>query len=156
MKSDRKPFLAVLVLLFASRISFAMDNWLGEFPSECKIYSDEFLIEKSNVFEVVVSKQGIAETRLSDVSFLEISERLVTYYVGRDIDQTKFKGKKIVLTRALFSNGATGGFEVFYCNGNLVVHHSSLGFSEYLERSALVVLLDELPKNSIAHVNVSE
>jgi hypothetical protein len=133
---------AVLTLAIATQLRATEANtWLPEQPQEIKAKSG-IRISDEKYFEVSASKLETAEDFLAKESVFPEREPVDNW------GSTGFKcgdGEKPYLVRALYGNGATGGYVVLWKDDALVVGHASLGPSNPPTRSALIVCLSHAP-----------
>lgn len=101
-------------------------------------------IPPSDIFEVAYSRFDVVlDMGLSKQAFVEISPTRADFLVGRGYEPQN--GKKPYLIRAVFQNGATGGFIVQRVGDALLVAHNSLGSGKYMRNIPLVINLDFRP-----------
>ena len=133
---------AVLTLANATQLRATEANtWLPEQPQEIKAKSGK-RISDDKYFEVSASKLEMAEDFLAKESVFPEREPIDNW------GSNGFKcgdGEKPYLVRALYGNGATGRYVVFWKDDALVVGHASLGPSNPPTRSALIVCLSHAP-----------
>jgi hypothetical protein len=144
MKRFAFPMVAALALL-THMPSFGA--WLEPVPpneqERRNVAADAF-------FEVPASKLGAAEAYLSKLTSVEDAQ--AAGHFGRP----EFKcgaPSRIYLIRALYENGGTGVFELYWAGAVLVVSHSSLGAERAPERSALVACLSKPPSNVYSSIS---
>ena len=129
-----------LVLFIVSRNSFALEGgelWLSS--PVIPFHGSE--IQKSEIYEVVASKEYVAVLRdLEKQPFVEIEESTANYFTGHHFSRKS--GQHTYLVRAVYTNGGTGSYTVTKNENNILITHSSLGKSSRLEKSALIVNLD--------------
>jgi len=93
---------------------------------------------------VVESKQAKAEELLEDVSIVELTDEQAAEFIGEPLPEAP--GTKPYLTRGVYLARGTGSFSVTIYEGQLVVHHGSLGSGGYrMGRQALVLQLERAP-----------
>lgn len=133
----------ILTFLLASSVAFAaQEAWLNLPPQNMQSTAKE--IPREKFFEVVASKQAVAELDLSQESVIELQQNEASYY-GQLTFQCP-EPNKLYLVRAVYENGGTGAYSVKQSKNNLIVSHFSLGKASGPHRSALVVCLGFKPE----------
>ena len=142
--------VAVLTFTAAGRSSAKEANtWLPEQPQDIKVKSGN-RISDDKYFEVSASKLEMAEDFLAKKPIFPERESVDNW------GSNGFKcgdGEKPYLVRALYGNGATGGYVVVWKGDALVVGHASLGHSNPPTRSALIVCLSHAPEKIYGSVS---
>jgi len=100
-------------------------------------------VAEDHFYECQITKLGTALDRLKEVSYIELTDDLATYYAGHSYRPRK--GHKAYLVRGAFAN-YTGNFTLFYQGGSLVIQHMSLGRSATPQICPLIVQLPTPPK----------
>jgi hypothetical protein len=143
-------FTAVLTLAIATQIRATEANtWLPEQPQDIKAKSGK-RISDDKYFEVSASKLETAKDFLSKESVFPEREPVDNW------GSSGFKcgdGEKPYLVRALYGNGATGGYVLAWKDNALIVGHASLGHSNPPTRSALIVCLSHAPEDVYGSVS---
>lgn len=142
--------VAVLALIVAGQLRATESSaWLPEEPENIKAKSEKN-IPDDKYFEVSASKLEMAEDFLAKEPLFP--ERLPVDNWGSN----GFKcgdGEKPYLVRALYGNGATGRFILSWKDEALIIGHASLGSSNSLKRSALIVCLSHAPEKIYGSVS---
>lgn len=98
-------------------------------------------IEKSEIYEVAASKEIEAvEGNLNYFPFVEIDEKTANYYTNSHF--SKRQGFHIYLVRAVYTNVRTGEYIITKMGSSIFVNHGSLGESNSIHKTALVVNLN--------------
>jgi hypothetical protein len=118
-------------------------TWLEPVPSELGGWYKWQGIPASLYFEVVASKLYVAQHDLADSPLLPLEPSGVTYYGGRGF-QCEAPARAYLL-RAIYSNGGTGAFTLYWAGSSLIVAHGSLGPAAEKAQSALVACLNRAP-----------
>ena len=148
-----------LLLLAIASTALAADSsdgkaWLYPAPSTFSSASWKELPD-SDIFEVVASKEYVAEVRdLVRSRFVPLTQEVARYFTG-DYYRCP-SGKRPFLVRAVFAHGGTGGYTLFRSGNTLLVSHASLGRTVVYNRSALVVNLAFTPTDVYTEVSVAE
>jgi hypothetical protein len=100
-------------------------------------------VAEDHFYECQITKLGTALDRLKDVSYIELTDGLASYYAGHAY--RPLKDHKAYLVRGAFAN-YTGNFTLFYQGGSLVIQHMSLGRSATPQFCPLIVQLPTPPK----------
>jgi hypothetical protein len=122
--------------------SAAPASWL-ETPANPGSWRDWEEIAPSHYFEVPVSKLEAARHDLSDAQFLPQGPDEITYFGGGSFRCEKPASPYLV--RAVYTNGGTGRYTLYWAKSALIVSHQSLGHASPLHQSALVACLARAP-----------
>lgn len=137
--------LPIFCLFLFSNLVVARSDWVNDPIGSCTQRSELKKIDVSDVAEVQHSRFEVAKQKLQNLSIVEVTENLASWYSGRKIQNSG--EARFYLVRAVFGHGGTGGFSVFNCDGNLLISHHSLGNRQEPKESALIVKLTSPPKN---------
>ncbi|MFC3156007.1 hypothetical protein [Gilvimarinus japonicus] len=130
-----------LAYLFSINNVSAQDSWLSPYSGRINADVERIEVPVKSYFEVPASKLGTAEYWLSDSNYLI---RNINEYFGY-VDFQCLDNEKMFLIRALYENGGTGRYRLYWVNSSLIVSHASLGKSSPPKKSALVVCLSKKP-----------
>ena len=134
--------IALCTAITAPLVALAEDGWLKSVPPS--VGNDWSEIAKDQYFEVPVSRFVTANYRLSGVEFVAQEQNEVVYYGGGSLKCPP--PSKTYLVRALYLNGGTGTFRLYWAGSALIVSHGSLGSPpEHPNKSALVACLVQEP-----------
>ncbi|MCW8878658.1 MAG: hypothetical protein OQK51_16525 [Kangiellaceae bacterium] len=127
----------------------AENEWLN--PPKLEQHRKSVEIDPHNIFETTASKVQVALLRDLDKShFISITERYAKYLTG---DYFKCDGSlEPYLVRAVYSG--VGDYRVSTHNAELFVHQSSLGDDRSVNKSALIICLENAPKK--LYVSISK
>lgn len=95
------------------------------------------------IFEVPASKLSAAEVYLANVAYVVQTGGSLGYF-GRP-DFACAAPAKPYLVRALYTDGGTGSFSLYWAGSSLVVAQGSLGPPDDPSKSALVACLSKEP-----------
>lgn len=128
------------------------DSWYNPPPEEKARLSDWQRVDASRVYEVIEPKIAEAEVLLAEVPFVQLSEREAVAFAGKELGEAP--GTRPYLVRGLYLNRITGKFIVYTKDGQLRVHHGSMGRQAVpMQRQPLVVQLEQTP--AAVYVTVS-
>ena len=132
--------LVTLVLLAIASHASAAENaaWLEAAPASL---GNLVAIPDASFFEIPVSRLPTAQAWLATSLVLEQKDGA---YFGRP-DFRCAPPLKLYLVRALYVNGGTGRFKLFWAGSSLVVVHESLGYDHPPSQTALVACLSTRP-----------
>jgi hypothetical protein len=138
--------VAFFLLLPISVAAAQTGAWLEAAPSSMGGFGKWVKISDRAFFEVPASKLDAAETSLSNVTFLAQSSGDPAYFGRPDFQCTA--PSKPYLVRALYINGGTGSFSLYWADSSLVVAQGSLGSPDAPtpNKSVLVACLSKEPK----------
>ena len=143
-----KTLLSVALLCISSSCSQVgspnADRWLTKSAEiEDGLVNDSTKLPETQFYECRMTRLGTAISRLKDVSYIELSDELATYYAGHSY--RPHKGTKAYLVRGAFTH-YTGGFDLYFYQGKLLVRHDSLGPDVPSGYCPLIVQLPEAPE----------
>ena len=130
------------ILACVSSCSETESAWLRPPPLSLGGVKDWTMVDETAFFEVPVSKLEAAEHALADVSVIPRDQG--QGYFGRS-DFVCEPPRRVYLVRALYMNGGTGGFTLYWAGSKLVISHSSMGGASPEKKSALVACLVQKP-----------
>jgi hypothetical protein len=135
------------------RASRTVDPWYRE-PGD-RLILQRNVVPGANVHEVAADKVVDAEEALRDLSCIELSEERAADFAGQSV--AVIEGKSYFLVRGVCMNCGTGRFEVAMVDGNLLVHHGTLGHSASgMKRRPLIVLLPHKPSEVYVSCSIAE
>ena len=135
--------IAAVVLLASSTPAWpqAADSWIRPLP-DVPPPVDRREIPRSQYVEIPVSMLPSAEERLKTLPIVQ----LAAYDAGNfRVSLQCRKPSELYLVRAVFGNGATGGYALMQFGVDLWVSHQYLGPAVAPRNSALLVCLDFQP-----------
>lgn len=99
-------------------------------------WQDCIAVPSEDVHEVVVSRSSEAISALWEQNFLRIDPAMAAGVSGHDFQSGP--DQEILLVRAVAASGAGGRFEVKWCQGDLIVTHTSLGNASVVKTAVLI------------------
>ncbi|MBF7074586.1 hypothetical protein ISG33_14365 [Glaciecola sp. MH2013] len=144
-------FCFVFMLLSAE--SVAADDWYRA-PDLTDEQLESFSwLDSSTNCEVIASKADLAVSALKEDTFLSIDRHEIKKYAGDRCDLQRFE--YYILARGLFFC-CLGEFGVAKVEDKIVVGYSGLGKTPELQKSAVVIGLNQMPSEVFTIVFVSE
>ena len=147
----RKTLLAPLLVLAGCQTvdvaptveaAAAPEAWL-ETPANLGSWRDWEEVAPSHYFEVPASKLEAARHDLSASPFLPQGPDEITYFGGGSFRCED--PARAYLVRAVYMNGGTGRYTLYWAKSSLIVSHQSLGHASPLHPSALIACLARAP-----------
>ena len=139
-----KHYLFWLTIFLPMLSRAAPDVWLRSPPPSLGVWSHWTPLPRDSFFEVPVSRLSAAEAYLANATFRPEGPSGITYF-GRS-DFACAGSAKPYLIRAIYMQGGTGAFQLYWKDGTLVVSHGGLGMTVAIRRSALVACLPHAPE----------
>jgi hypothetical protein len=104
---------------------------------------------------VIESLEPRAEELLQDVAIVGLSREQTAEFIGEALPE--LSGTKPYLARGVYLNRGTGSFSVYILEGQLLVHHGSLGRNAVpMKRQALVLQLEHNPTEVFVACSMAE
>jgi hypothetical protein len=130
------------------------DAWHNPLPAETSLAEWDRL-PRDRIYEVIEGKIAEAESLLEDVSSVALTDQEASDFIGGPLPAVA--GTSPHLVRALFLIRATGSFSVAFLEGQVSVHHGSLGGSPArMNRQPLVLQLDQPPETVYVSVSMAK
>jgi hypothetical protein len=138
----RHACMLFAIASFAACTNATNETWLQPPPSSLNAQYGGTLVDETTFFEVPASKLASAEVRLEHEPVVRVDGGAAVFGRSNFICDSP---ASVYLVRAQYTNGGTGRFNLYLVGTALVVSHFSLGESNRLDRSALVVCLKQKP-----------
>jgi hypothetical protein len=131
------------------------DSWYRRPPTELNDVSAWLLLESSSAHEIIGTLEQAAEESLNKSPYFEITtEQVKKLTEGEFISIPKTKP---YLVRSVFLNKGTGAYYLRVKNGNLWIHHASLGKGPVpMRKQAIVVQLQGEPNEVYVTCSMAE
>lgn len=110
-------------------------------------------IDKSKIIIIPTNKISIAEKLLGNQKSVELTLKNIIQLAGI---KKSIGGLKPYLVRALSFNSKTGRFYVRINNNRLHIHHGSLGTTNIMKRTPIIVFLKAPPEEIYVTCEISQ
>ena len=132
--------LVVLALIFSASPAVAGESWFNGVPPAWPGGERPQQLPRDSYAELPISMFQAAEAELLERAAVKQPDYAPGNFHRSDLVCTE--GSEPYLVRAVYENGATGGYHLHRVGNALWVSHQSLGRSTGAHRSALLACLD--------------
>ena len=131
------------------------NDWYTGIPQSVSDLAEWRGLESDKVHVVIPAMLPKAYEELKINTFKKITHKQTSELLG--YEPSHIANTKLFLVRSVLINEKTGGYYVSTLNGNLWVHHGSLGRKPVdIKRRALVLQLKEVPQQVYVTCSIAE